>query len=84
MWEDATVPNGGDRRRRKPQSCFLSVAGDSPLQGSFKPVYRKTSECSCSAAGNFQVTAPGVFSLFHLFIACDCGSLNFSWNCAFL
>lgn len=62
MWKDATVPNGSGRRRRKSKSCFLSAAGDSPLQGSFKPVYRKTSECSCSAAGNFQVATPQVFS----------------------
>lgn len=62
MWEDATVPNGSDRRTRKPKSCVLSAAGDSTLQGSFKSVYRKTSECSCSAAGNLQVTTPGGFS----------------------
>lgn len=54
VWADATVPNGSDRGRRKSKSCVLSAAGDSPLQGSFKPVHRKTSECSCSAAGNFQ------------------------------
>lgn len=60
MWEDAAVPNGSDRGRRKPKSCVLSAAGDSPIQGSLKPVYRKTSECSCSAAGNFQVTTPEI------------------------
>lgn len=58
MWEDAAVPNGNERRKSK--SCVLSAAGDSPVQGPLKPVYRKTSECSCSAAGNFQVTTPGI------------------------
>jgi len=58
MWEDATVPNGRDRGRRKSKSLVLSAAGDSLVQGSLKPVCRKTSECSCSAAGNFQVTTP--------------------------
>lgn len=55
MWEDATVPNGSDRGRRKSQSLVLPASGDSPVQSSLKPVYRKTSECSRSAAGNFQV-----------------------------
>lgn len=59
MWEDATVPNGSDRGRRKSQSFVLPASGDSPVQSSLKPVYRKTSKCSCSAAGNFQVITPG-------------------------
>lgn len=57
LWKNAGVPNGRDKGRRKSKSCVLSAAGDPPVQSSLKPVYRKTSECSCFAAGNFQVTA---------------------------
>lgn len=60
MWEDATVPSGSDRGRRKSTSRVLSATGDSLVQGSLKPIYGKTSERSCSAAGNFQVPTPVV------------------------